>query len=63
MFKNRSAFMPVSVLNAFKEGGGMDLTVITYVVHPVVSIGLTVWVARTLSSNGRIFLWWWASTW
>jgi hypothetical protein len=43
-------------LNAFKEGGGMDLTVITYVVYLVVSIGLTVWVARTLSSNGRIFL-------
>jgi hypothetical protein len=34
----------------------MDLTVITYVVYLVVSIGLTVWVARTLSSNGRIFL-------
>ncbi|NYV76269.1 hypothetical protein [Streptomyces sp. UH6] len=34
----------------------MDLTVITYVVYLVVSIGLTIWVARTLSSNGRIFL-------
>ncbi|MFF1442943.1 hypothetical protein [Streptomyces sp. NPDC058295] len=34
----------------------MDRTVIAYVVYLVVSIGLTVWVARTLSSNGRIFL-------
>ena len=34
----------------------MDLTVLAYVVYLVVSIGLTVWVARTLSSNGRIFL-------
>ncbi|WP_406007143.1 hypothetical protein OG440_13810 [Streptomyces sp. NBC_00637] len=34
----------------------MDRTVIAYVVYLVVSIGLTVWVARTLSRNGRIFL-------
>lgn len=34
----------------------MDLTVVTYVVYLAVSIGLTVWVARTLSRNGRIFL-------
>ncbi|MFF2845089.1 hypothetical protein ACFVT5_01985 [Streptomyces sp. NPDC058001] len=34
----------------------MDLTVVAYVVYLVVSIGLTIWVARTLSRNGRIFL-------
>ncbi|MET7656688.1 MULTISPECIES: hypothetical protein [unclassified Streptomyces] len=34
----------------------MDRTVIAYVVYLVISIGLTVWVARTLSHNGRIFL-------
>ncbi|MFJ8106968.1 hypothetical protein [Streptomyces sp. NPDC096132] len=34
----------------------MDLTVIAYVIYLVVSIGLTVWVARTLSRNGRVFL-------
>ncbi|NUP40095.1 MAG: hypothetical protein HOY76_24545 [Streptomyces sp.] len=34
----------------------MDLTVVAYAVYLAVSIGLTVWVARTLSSNGRIFL-------
>ncbi|MFD9039306.1 hypothetical protein ACFU6M_18920 [Streptomyces bottropensis] len=34
----------------------MDLTVVAYVVYLLVSVGLTVWVARTLSSNGRIFL-------
>ncbi|MGW2344562.1 hypothetical protein [Streptomyces sp. NPDC001661] len=34
----------------------MDLTVVAYVVYLVVSIGLTVWVARTLSRNGRVFL-------
>jgi hypothetical protein len=34
----------------------MDLTVITYVVYLVISVGLTVWVARTLSTNGRVFL-------
>ncbi|MFJ9813849.1 hypothetical protein ACIRU3_01010 [Streptomyces sp. NPDC101151] len=34
----------------------MDLTVIAYVIYLVVSIALTVWVARTLSHNGRVFL-------
>ncbi len=34
----------------------MDLAVISYVVYLLVSIGLTVWVAHTLSRNGRIFL-------
>lgn len=56
MFKNRSTVIPVSVLNAFKKGWGMDRTVIAYVIYLVVSIGLTVWVARTLSRNGRVFL-------
>ncbi|MEV6106386.1 hypothetical protein AB0M28_16930 [Streptomyces sp. NPDC051940] len=34
----------------------MDLTVLTYVLYIAVSIGLTVWVARTLSRNGKVFL-------
>ncbi|WP_416984130.1 hypothetical protein [Streptomyces sp. T028] len=34
----------------------MDLTVIAYVIYLVVSIALTIWVARTLSRNGRVFL-------
>ncbi|MER5751718.1 hypothetical protein [Streptomyces sp. NPDC002088] len=34
----------------------MDLTVVAYVIYLLVSIGLTIWVARTLSRNGRIFL-------
>ena len=34
----------------------MDLTVVSYAVYLAISIALTVWVARTLSSNGRIFL-------
>ncbi|MFH0516774.1 hypothetical protein ACHBTE_06305 [Streptomyces sp. M41] len=34
----------------------MDRTVISYVIYLVVSIALTIWVARTLSRNGRIFL-------
>ncbi|MEV7416382.1 hypothetical protein [Streptomyces sp. NPDC089919] len=34
----------------------MDLTVWAYVIYLLVSIGLTVWVARTLSRNGRIFI-------
>ncbi|GAA3119676.1 hypothetical protein [Streptomyces echinatus] len=34
----------------------MDRTVVAYVIYLAVSIALTVWVARTLSRNGRIFL-------
>ncbi|MET9735503.1 hypothetical protein ABZZ79_34225 [Streptomyces sp. NPDC006458] len=34
----------------------MDRVVIAYVIYLVVSVVLTVWVARTLSRNGRIFL-------
>lgn len=34
----------------------MDLTVLAYVIYLTISIGLTVWVARTLSRNGRVFL-------
>jgi len=34
----------------------MDLTVLAYLVYLAISIGLTVWVAKTLSSNGRVFL-------
>jgi len=34
----------------------MNLMVITYVVYLALSIALTVWVARTLFKNGRVFL-------
>ncbi|WP_221347798.1 hypothetical protein [Streptomyces beigongshangae] len=34
----------------------MDLTVVAYVIYLLVSVALTVWVARTLSHHGRVFL-------
>ncbi|MBQ1106228.1 hypothetical protein AB0G82_15670 [Streptomyces anulatus] len=34
----------------------MDLTVAAYVIYLLITVALTVWVARTLSRNGRIFL-------
>jgi hypothetical protein len=34
----------------------MDVTVITYGVYLAISIALTVWVARTLFTNGQRFL-------
>ena len=46
--------MTNEVLDSCKQE--MDRTVVAYVIYLVVSIGLTVWVARTLSRNGRIFL-------
>lgn len=34
----------------------MDATVITYLTYIAISIGLIVWVGRTLFNNGRVFL-------
>lgn len=34
----------------------MDIVVVTYAVYVAVSVFLTVWVARTLHKNGRVFL-------
>ncbi len=34
----------------------MNYIVLTYSLYLVISIGLTIWVARTWSKNGRIFL-------
>ncbi len=34
----------------------MDLTVVAYAIYLLCSVCLTVWVARTLSRNGRVFL-------
>jgi hypothetical protein len=34
----------------------MDLTVVGYVIYIVLTVGLTVWVANTLSRHGRIYL-------
>ena len=34
----------------------MNLTVLTYVVYLLLSLVLTVWVARTLSRTGQVFL-------
>jgi hypothetical protein len=34
----------------------MTATVYTYLLYLIISIGLTIWVARTLHKNGRIFL-------
>jgi hypothetical protein len=34
----------------------MDLTVVAYVVYLLISVALTVWVARTLSRSGQVFL-------
>jgi hypothetical protein len=34
----------------------MNATVITYTIYLTLSIALTIWVARTLHHNGRVFL-------
>ncbi|MFI6446366.1 hypothetical protein [Kitasatospora sp. NPDC050543] len=34
----------------------MDCTVVSYAVYLPIATGLTIWVARTLTKNGRIFL-------
>ena len=52
------------MLNAFKtiaftsrrDVMGIDFLVVTYFLYLAISIALTVWVARTLFRNGRVFL-------
>lgn len=34
----------------------MTISISTYLIYLAISIGLTVWVARTLHKNGRVFL-------
>ena len=34
----------------------MNVIVVTYLLYLIISIGLTVWVGRTLHHNGRVFL-------
>lgn len=34
----------------------MNYIILTYSLYLILSLGLTIWVARTLSQNGRIFL-------
>ena len=42
---------------AMIDGGGNPVAVIwTYLLYLAVSVALTIWVARTLHKNGRVFL-------
>ncbi|MEV6416262.1 hypothetical protein [Kribbella sp. NPDC051718] len=34
----------------------MRMTVVTYLIYLLIAVSLTIWVARTLSRNGRVFL-------
>jgi hypothetical protein len=34
----------------------MSIVVVSYLTYVVISLGLTIWVARTLHRNGRVFL-------
>src|SRR5262245_33365638 len=34
----------------------MDLLSIVYVLYAALSVGLTIWLARTLAKNGKVFL-------
>src|SRR6266540_4200786 len=42
--------------NQSPQGGGMNQIVLTYLLYLAVSVTLTVWVARKLHRNGRVFL-------
>lgn len=48
--------MKPTLLAAVDTVAGNTATVWTYIVYLLISIGLTIWVARTLHKNGRIFL-------
>jgi hypothetical protein len=46
----------VQKLNMFRNHGGAVYIIYAYVAYLAVSISMTVWVARTLERNGRVFL-------
>jgi len=48
--------MKPTLLAAVDTVAGNTATVWTYIVYLLISIALTIWVARTLHKNGRIFL-------
>ncbi len=56
MFKTLCYLRISNVLNAFNKETEMTWTVGTYAVYLLIAVPLTIWVAKTLSSNGRVFL-------
>lgn len=42
--------------NKYKKNTHMNPIITTYVLYLAISVALTIWVARTLHKNGRIFL-------
>src|SRR5580765_7326432 len=45
-----------AILAAIEPAAGTGATVSTYLGYLAISVGLTIWVARTLHKNGRVFL-------
>ena len=45
-----------AILAAIEPVAGSGATVATYLGYLAISVGLTIWVARTLHKNGRVFL-------
>ena len=45
-----------AMLGQVDMGGNPNTTVVMYLTYLLISVALTVWVARTLHKNGRIFL-------
>jgi len=43
-------------LNVFKKGPAMNWTIASHLTYLGVTVPLTIWVASTLSRNGRVFL-------
>ena len=43
-------------LSNIKQYKIMNNTVITYIAYLIVAVPLTIWVAKTLHKNGRVFL-------
>src|SRR5437764_12917581 len=46
----------LNVFNSKKKENIMNIEIATYLLYLGISVAMTVWVARTLHKNGRIFL-------
>ena len=52
--KSRASSRVLNMFNKLEQA--MNPTLATYTAYVLISVGLTVWVARTLFTNGRVFL-------
>lgn len=57
LYKNETAHgsLKINILSSLKLNN-MNYIIITYIIYLLLTVSITIWVARTLFKNGKIFL-------